>query len=112
MQRMRVSAYVPKATAAMMAAVLVGTSLVPLAQAQEATKESKAAEASSEAQKPPAPPKPPDQKTRWQARDAFTKGEKAFKKEKYWEAFENFKTANDLIPSPHAEYWMARSLDV
>ncbi len=53
----------------------------------------------------------PDKKTRDGARKAYGDGEKAYEAGKHAEAYENFKKANDLIPSPHAEYWMAMSLD-
>jgi hypothetical protein len=119
MLRLCVSAHGFRATAALLAAALAGTSLVPLAQAQEATKEGRAAEASTTtaaSAKPgaatlPAQPKPPDAKTRLAAREAFNKGDKAFKQQRYQEAYDQFKTAEALIPSPQAEFWMARSLD-
>jgi hypothetical protein len=118
MLRLCVSGYVFRATAALFAAALAGTSLVPVAQAQEATKEGRAAEASTataqpkaRAAAPAAPAKPPDAKTRLAARDAFNKGDKAFKQQKYQEAYDQFKIAEGLIPSPQAEFWLARSLD-
>jgi hypothetical protein len=57
------------------------------------------------------PAKAPDKKTRDAARKAYTDGEKAYNAGKYAESYDLFKKANELIPSPHAEYWMAMALD-
>ncbi len=53
----------------------------------------------------------PDKKTRDAARKAYKAGEQRYKEAKYAEAFDSFKKAFDLIPTPHAQYWMAMSLD-
>lgn len=54
--------------------------------------------------------KGPDKKTKDAAHKAYSAGEKAFNAGNYDKAYENFKQANELIPSPHAQYWMALSL--
>lgn len=42
-----------------------------------------------------------------EARDAYRAGEKAYQAGDYTAAYEGFKKANDLIPSPVAQFWMA-----
>ena len=41
------------------------------------------------------------------AREAYSSGEKAYAAGDYTTALSNFTTAHDLIPTIHAEYWMA-----
>ena len=55
--------------------------------------------------------KKPDKKTRDAARTAYQEGETAYKKGEYRAAVISFKKANDLIPSPHASFWIAMSVD-
>ena len=55
--------------------------------------------------------KGPDAKTRDAARKAYGAGEKSFAEGNYSAAFDNFTKADGLIPSPHAKYWIAKSLD-
>lgn len=101
-------------TAAGLAVSLVGLSLTPLAHAQAAdtgaSKPAPAAAAAPEAQ-PVSKPKPPDKKTRDAARKSYSQGEKAFASGDFVGAQAGFETANSLIPSPHAEYWLAKSLE-
>jgi hypothetical protein len=52
----------------------------------------------------------PDKKTRDAARKSYGAGEKAYESGDYAAAYDHFKKANDLIPSPHAEYWMGMAL--
>lgn len=85
-----------KVVAVLVAGALAGTTLTPLALAQG--KDAAAAKA-------------PDKKTKDAARKAYGAGEKAYAAGKYAEAAENFKKANELIPSPNAEYWVAMALD-
>lgn len=85
-----------KVLAVVVAGALAGTSLTPLAQAQD---------------KPAAAAKAPDKKTKDAARKAYGAGEKAYGAGKYSEAADQFKKANELIPTPNAEYWIAMSLD-
>lgn len=59
-----------------------------------------------------APAKPPTKKERDTARKSFSDGEKAFAKADYVAAEAAFAKANSLVPSPHAEYWIAKSLDL
>jgi hypothetical protein len=56
-------------------------------------------------------PKAPDKKTKDAARKAYGEGEKKYASGEYAAAYENFSKAFELIPSPHASYWMAKSLD-
>lgn len=108
---------------------LFGLTLAPLARAQQPTAAPKAATPGEtrppagaapgamakkpmDAKKPAEPAaKPPDKKTRDAARKAYGQGEKAFGEGNFPAAYEGFQKANELIPSPHALYWMAKSLD-
>jgi hypothetical protein len=65
----------------------------------------------AEAQAQAAAAKAPTKKTRDAARAAYTGGEKAYDEGDYASAVEQFRKANDIIPSPHAKYWIAKSLD-
>ncbi|HEX4337592.1 MAG TPA: PEGA domain-containing protein [Polyangiaceae bacterium] len=49
----------------------------------------------------------PDAATKKGARDAYAAGEKAYTSGDYTTAYDEFKKAHDLIPTIHAEYWMA-----
>jgi len=100
MRKPTLSAPISRLAAALVAGTLASTALVPLAHAQKARTAAKKHAA-----------KKPGKKTRDAARKAYGAGEKAFGAGKYPEAFDNFKEANRLIPSPHAEYWMAMCLD-
>lgn len=53
----------------------------------------------------------PDKKTKDAARKAYGEGEKAFNAGKYEDAYAGFSKAYGLIPTPHAEYWIAATLD-
>ena len=64
-----------------------------------------------DAAEPAKPAKKPDAKTTKAAREAYGEGQKAFEAGDYPTAHTKFKEANDLIPAPHAEYWLALSLD-
>jgi len=90
------SALFPKVVAVVVAGALVGTSVLPVAMAQG---------------KAGAAAKAPDKKTRDAARKAYGAGEKAYAAGNYSESYDEFKKAHELIPSPHAEYWMAMALD-
>lgn len=62
----------------------------------------------------PAAAKPaakPDKKTSDAARKAFGDGQKAYNAGNYADAQASFQKANDLIPSPQAAYWIAKSID-
>jgi hypothetical protein len=63
------------------------------------------------AETPAKPAKKPDAKTTKAARTAYGDGQKAFEAGDFAGAFEKFKEANELIPAPHAQYWIALSLD-
>jgi hypothetical protein len=113
---------------------LVGLTLAPIASAQTAAgapgtteaKPAKPAAAADKAAKKPdtttdkaAKPdakaadakKAPDAKTRDAARKAYSAGEKAFGENNFSAAHDSFVKADGLIPSPHAKYWIAKSLD-
>ncbi|MFO0565902.1 MAG: PEGA domain-containing protein [Polyangiaceae bacterium] len=92
----RISASFSKVLALAVAGSLATTSALPLAMAQ-----GKAAAGDAK----------PDPKKRDAARKAYQEGEKAFNAGKYAEAYSSFKKAHDILPSPHAEYWMALALD-
>jgi hypothetical protein len=96
-----------RATAAILAGTLASTALLPVAAAQ-----GKAAPAKppADAAAAPAPAKPPDKKTKDAARKAYAEGEKAYNAGDFTGAYDNFKKAHDLIPTPHAEFWIAMSL--
>jgi hypothetical protein len=55
--------------------------------------------------------KAPDKKTRDAARKAYGEGEKAYAAGDFSAAYTGYSKANDLIPSAHAAYWAAKSLD-
>ena len=57
----------------------------------------------------PAPAAGPDAATKKAARDAYAAGEKAYTAGDYTTAYDQFKKAHDLIPTIHAQYWMAMS---
>jgi tetratricopeptide (TPR) repeat protein len=59
----------------------------------------------------PAAAKAPDKKTRDAARKAYGEGEKAFAAGDFSAAHTGYAKANELIPSAHAAYWAAKSLD-
>ncbi|MCA9595459.1 MAG: PEGA domain-containing protein [Myxococcales bacterium] len=96
MRKVSVFARFPSFGAALVAGALVSMGAMPAAQAQG---------------KPAAAAAKPDKKTRDAARKAYGAGEKAYDAGKYEEAYDSFQKANELIPSPHAEYWMAMALD-
>jgi hypothetical protein len=121
-------------TALGVSATLVGLTLAPIASAQTAAgapgtteaKPAKPAAAADKAAKKPdttsdkaAKPdakaadakKAPDAKTRDAARKAYSAGEKAFGENNFSAAHDDFVKADGLIPSPHAKYWIAKSLD-
>jgi hypothetical protein len=54
-----------------------------------------------------AAPAGPDAATKKAAREAYGAGEKAYSAGDYAAALTEFKNAHDLIPTIHAEYWMA-----
>lgn len=89
-----ISASFSKALALVVAGSLASTSALPLAMAQ-----GKGAAAA------------PDPKKRDAARKAYQGAEKDYAAGKYDKAYDGFKKANEILPSPHAEYWMAMSLD-
>jgi PEGA domain len=61
--------------------------------------------------KPADKPKAPDKKTKDAARKAYGEGEKAYAAGDFAAAFVGFSKANELVPSPQAAYWAAKSID-
>jgi hypothetical protein len=55
--------------------------------------------------------KPPSKKTQDAARKAFGDAQKAYSAGSYVDAQAGFTKANELIPSPQASYWIAKSID-
>jgi len=53
----------------------------------------------------------PDKKTKDAARKAYGEGEKAYAAGDFTAAYAGYTKANELIPSAHAAYWAAKSLD-
>jgi hypothetical protein len=96
-----------RATAAILAAALASAALLPVAAAQG---KSAPAKPPADAAAAPAPAKPPDKKTKDAARKAYAEGEKAYNAGDFTGAYDNFRKAHDLIPTPHAEFWIAMSL--
>ncbi len=83
------------------------TTTQPTGAGQPAAAPSAAASGSSAA----APAPQPDAKTKKQAKNAYSAGEAAFKKGKFEDAAASFKLADELIPSPQAKYWIAKTAD-
>jgi hypothetical protein len=83
-------------TAALVVGALATVTVAPPALAQGA--------------KPAAAAKGPDKKTKDAARKAYGDGEKAYGAGDYAAAYDSFKKAYELIPTPHAEYWMGMAL--
>jgi hypothetical protein len=74
-------------------------------------KPAEAKDAKAAPAKPADKPKPPDKKTKDAARKAYGEGEKAYAAGDFTAAFTGFSKANELLPSPQAAYWTAKSID-
>ena len=85
--------------AALVAGTFAATALMPTAFAQ-----AKGGAAAAKADKGP------DKKTRDAARKAYGDGEKAYTGGDYSGALDHFKKAYELIPTPHAQFWIGMSL--
>ncbi|MBX3184905.1 MAG: PEGA domain-containing protein [Polyangiaceae bacterium] len=55
--------------------------------------------------------KAPTEKEKKDAREAYTAGEKAYAADDFAAAESSFRKAYSIIPTPHAEYWIAKSID-
>ena len=97
MRRLSDSPLFPRVVAALVAGAMAVTTVAP-AYAQGA----------AEAEAAPAPPTPAQKA---EAKKAYNAGKKAYGAEDWAAAAESFKKADDTIPSPHAKYWYAASLD-
>jgi hypothetical protein len=75
------------------------------------TAPAKPAEAKTAPVKPADKPKPVDKKTKDAARKAYGEGDAAFKAGDFAAAYVGYAKANELIPSPQAAYWAAKSID-
>ncbi len=93
----------PRLVAAVLAGSVASMSFAPIAAAQGAKA---AAAPKKEAKK-----KPPTAKMKKDARAAYGAGEKAFDAGKFADAEASFRKAYEIIPTPHAEYWIAKCLD-
>lgn len=107
----RSTRFAPFSRLALLAAIgaLGVTTFAPAARAADTAKPAidKGAAASGK----PTAAKAPDKKTRDAARKAYGEGEKAFAAGDFAAAYSGYSKANDLIPSAHAAYWAAKSLD-
>lgn len=88
----RISAPYSKALALVLAGSLASTAALPMAYAQGKVSAA-------------------EQKKRDSARKAYQEGEKAYNAGKFADAYTGFSKANEILPSPHAEYWMSMALD-
>ncbi|HEX7451833.1 MAG TPA: PEGA domain-containing protein, partial [Polyangiaceae bacterium] len=104
----RSTRFAPFSRLALLAAIgaLGVTTFAPAAHAADAAKP-----AAEKAAAKPATVKAPDKKTRDAARKAYGEGEKAFAAGDFAAAYAGYAKANELIPSAHASYWAAKSLD-
>jgi hypothetical protein len=102
MRKLSPSSLSVRIMAVLAAGALAGTSLVPVARAEEKEKPQAKAAADKSG---------PDKKTKDSARKAFGVGKKAYDKGDYTAAFDGFKEANDKIPAPITSYYMASCLD-
>lgn len=96
MRKVAHTSLMSRLTAAVVVGALATVTVAPPALAQGA--------------KPAAAAKAPDKKTKDAARKAYGDGEKAYGAGDYAAAYDNFKKAYELIPTPHAEYWMGMAL--
>jgi len=111
---MRRSTLAPFSHLALLAAFPAVTTLGVLS--ISASAEAADAKAKPAAEKPApaadaAKPAAPDKKTRDAARKAYSDGEKAYAAGDFAGAYANFSKASELIPTPAASYWAAKSLD-
>ncbi len=115
------STIAPQALAAEPEAPKKETRVAPVTTSAQATTSTKTraaaddsvseAEGDSERKAEEAVAKEPTEEEREAAKAAFEAGTKAFAEEDYETAAAEFKKAYGQVPSPHAEYWIARSLD-
>ncbi len=108
MKRYRLYSLSSKLVSIVSAGAIAGSLLAPAAWAQAATNASTKGEAKASSQDA-AKPKP-NKKTKDEARKAFEEGQKSFKSGNFSEAAASFQKANSILPTPHAEYWIAMSL--
>lgn len=98
-------------------ASLFTSSFAPLAVAQPGASAPTPAKAPATATKkgtkaePEPAPLSPEEEKRNQARTAFEAAQAAYDQADYKTAYQQFSVAYELIPSPHAAYWIAKSLD-
>ncbi len=90
------------------AGAIAGSLLAPAARAQAATTASAKGEAKARSHDATEPK--PSKKTKDEARKAFEQGQKSFKSGNFADATASFQKANSILPTPHAEYWIAMSL--
>lgn len=110
-QRSLISTLIGPATLIAASALVLSSSTTAHAQTPAAPAQPAPAQPAPTQPAPAQPAKKPDAKTTKAARAAYGEGQKAFEAGDYATAYAKFKEANDLIPAPHAEYWLALSLD-
>lgn len=101
MRSLSIISHFPRLGVALLGGSLLASVTTLAASAAAAPKAAKAAPAAD------APAAGPDAATKTAAREAYKAGEKAYGAGDYPTAFSEFKKAHDLIPTIHAEYWMA-----
>ncbi|HEY6077301.1 MAG TPA: PEGA domain-containing protein [Polyangiaceae bacterium] len=99
----------PRFVAALTASAFVSTGIAPAFAADPVPASTPAPDAKPAEAKPKPPP--PDKKTKDAARKAYQEGDKAYLASDYATAYTGFSKANELVPSPQAAYWAAKSLD-
>jgi len=108
----RSTRFAPFSRLALLAAIgALGVTTFAFAPAARAADAAKPAAAKAAASAKPVVAKAPDKKTRDAARKAYGEGEKAFAAGDFAAAYAGYAKANELIPSAHAAYWAAKSLD-
>jgi tetratricopeptide (TPR) repeat protein len=107
MRRPSIIAYFPCFGVALLGGALVTFTHAAPAAAAPKPAGAKATPVQSTAQDTAAAPAGPDAKTKQEARAAYSAGEKAYNQGDYSAAYLEFKKAYELIPTIHAQYWMA-----
>lgn len=104
MRRLSIIAHFPPRGVAVLGALVTFALTTPSGTAAAAPKK---ADAAKDAPASAASSAGPDAATKKAAREAYAAGEKAYAAADYKGALESFKKAHDLIPTIHAQFWMA-----
>ena len=105
MRSLSIISHFPRVGVALLGGSLLASVTTLSAPASAAPKAAKATKATSADASAPAAG--PDAATKTAARESYKAGEKAYAAGDYTTAYAEFKKAHDLIPTIHAEYWMA-----